>query len=208
MAVSSSCACAARDLTSSLVRDHILPRAFRMLRGLAILLFILGGAIGIIVALVAGLFVMVSFAPAERVAAPLPMAGAVAYAERWTGFNGTDLKLVVETPAGSAEHQLWTDWGYAGRINLYRTPDDWLVALGGGEVARMFELKASTRPRAVSSREKPSSDSETWTYLGAIDRDHPGAWRFFSPEEKSECFATFGFGGSPHRAERQALHCR
>lgn len=166
-------------------------------------------AAAFIVAVIAcmGAILLYAFAlPSASVDVPVPLAGVAVRFEAWSGVADETFWLVVQTPRGATKRRLWSNWGPATRVNFYRTPDEWLVVLGGGGDSEMVDVNDPKAGEDVFKPRVSSSDSATWTYLGAVDRPRrePKARRFFSPAELRECFAMFGAGYSPYRVSRQA----
>jgi len=156
---------------------------------------------------VAGLAYYAFSRPFGSVDVPMVFPGVTARFEAWLDFGGERYWLVTNTPLGSAERQLWSNWGPATRSNFYRTPDDWLVVLGGGGAAEMVDLTNATARQEQRRSSVTQTDSRSWTYLGAVDyspSDAAPGYRFFPPSERQECFAMFGAGSSPYRHQYQA----
>ena len=143
------------------------------------------------------------FQPADAVDIVLPFDGTAARIEVWGNtWSEGRFEVVVQTPSGTVRDVLWEDWGPAQRASLYLTPEDWLVVLGGGGVARMIDLSAGGAPRVVPSREQLRQKSELWTYLGVVDRvieKREARLRFFDPSTQPECIPLYGAGSSPYR---------
>ncbi|MFD1332497.1 hypothetical protein ACFQ4O_10855 [Methylopila musalis] len=99
---------------------------------------------------------------------------------------------------------LWKNWGPATRANIYRTEENWLVVLGGGGAAEMFQTSAGGRIVPVPWSDRKRTDDRRWTYVGAADLRFKREPRFYTPQELPECFALFGAGSSPYRLEHQA----
>lgn len=146
-------------------------------------------------------FVAVSLCRPEEVAVPLPIASAIARIQAADG----GYVIVVETSHGRLRHRLWEDWGPADRTSLYVTPEGWVVALGGGGEDTMITIAGASAPVLVDIGERRRTNSETWRYVGAVDRQDRRL-RFFAPSEQAECFAMFGAGSSPYRREHQVEH--
>lgn len=160
----------------------------RWLRGSAVALALL---IAVPMAMVALHLALMFLRPVHDVLVPLPIESAVAHVEVW-GNTTSDgrFELRVENHNGEARHMLWEDWGPAKRVSLYLTPKGWLVALGGGGMAEMFELRPELPPRWVDDSEQPITDGADWTYIGVVDRSDDGL-RFYSPSEQQECVPTY-----------------
>lgn len=146
---------------------------------------------------VVALFRLLDFMPMDEVAAPLPIASAVAHMQEGV--------VVVETPQGRLRHEMWENWGPATRASLYVTPEGWLVVLGGPAVATMISVSDGTPPTLVEEDERTRTRSEAWRYIGAVDKDErTRRLRFYSSAEQRECFEMYGEGESPYRKDHQA----
>ncbi len=116
------------------------------------------------------------------------------------GRNGDDYYISVRTPFGVFDKWMWEDWGPAQRTGLYLTSEGWIAALGAGGVATLVTVPEGREPSEVDSMASKRTDSSTWRYLGAVDRDYgTRSLRFFGPAEQPECFDTLGAGESPYR---------
>lgn len=139
---------------------------------------------------------LLDLAPYDEVAVPLPIASAIAHMQEGV--------VVVETPQGRLRHEMWENWGPATRASLYVTPEGWLVVLGGPAVATMISVSGGGPPALVAEDERKRTRSESWLYIGAVDKEEKTRrLRFYSPGEQRECFAMYGEGESPYRKDHQ-----
>lgn len=158
------------------------------------------GALGAILFVLVGRFWVM---PGQEVAVYLPARSAVAYVQVWANsmMEGR-YEVLVATQHGRLRRILWEDWGPAQRASLYLTPEGWLAILGGGGDATIIAIPENARPFEVPRTELQNVRSETWHYVGAVDRANRRL-RFFSPDDQSECFPMFGEGNSPYRKAHQ-----
>lgn len=110
------------------------------------------------------------------------------------GFEAT-----VITNLGRAHQRLWDDWGPAKSGNVYATPDDRIVVIGGGGGAYMFEVKQGKVPRVYSEQWPTKEDGSDWEYLGAFVLHDGGQLRFHLPNRMEEHIQLLGAGSSPYR---------
>jgi len=77
---------------------------------------------------VAALFGLASCAfiqPTEEVIVPLDVNGAAAHIQVWGNTTSEGrYEVAVTTKLGSAQHELWENWGPARRASLYLSLDD------------------------------------------------------------------------------------
>lgn len=185
----------------------------KILGGIALLLWAITGLTAIAIMFIFLFIAYVSFRPvdtatvsisdSQQTTVTLPDSQTVVRLEVWAGLNDEKWKLIVTTPRGSMERDLWHAPISNPRINLYVTPDDRLVALtdGGGDAT--FALGSTSAPKRGQD-ERSVIDSERWTYEGAFRRPPGGDWRFLTVAELPECFAMLGAGSSPYRIEHHA----
>ncbi len=143
----------------------------------------------------------------RELAVPLPFPDTTAHFEIWSDGFESRHELLVKNGRGEARTKMWTDWGPATHANLYVTPENFFIVIGGGGCCSAVEVRDAKPPRLAEFAEYRHFDSSTWTYLGAASRDREGKYRFYSPAERRECISTFGAGGSPYRAEFQVPEC-
>ncbi|RDL51191.1 hypothetical protein BLJAPNOD_02323 [Ensifer sp. M14] len=141
--------------------------------------------------------VTLSFIPScDVVDVPLPEKAGHVRVSR----DGDDYYVSVTTPNGSFEKWMWTDWGPAQRTGLYVTSEGWIAALGAGGAAAFIAMPEDGKPFDVTDADVARTDSATWRYMGAVDRDYAtGSLRFFGPTEQPECTDMFGAGESQYR---------
>lgn len=137
--------------------------------------------------------------PVEEAVVRLPMGDAIARFQAWGGGWGTlPFVLRVDTPHGTISTKLWADWGPASDINLYQTPEDWLVGIGGGGETVIVDVMSPSGPRFVIGDEQKKTNDEDWKYLGVA------AGSGFSPAQSTpECIALLGAGYTPYRKKYQ-----
>ncbi len=148
-----------------------------------------------------------SFWPAAEAVVKLPMGNAVARSQSWVGFlEPQPFVLRVDTPHGSTSAKLWADWGPANDLALYRTPEDWLIGIGGGGESVIIDVMSKFGPRIVLEDEQRKTDNKEWEFLGYL---YSQGGRLHTPTEREECIALLGAGSSPYRKEHQVPHsCR
>lgn len=140
--------------------------------------------------------------PAYEAAVKLPMGDATARFQAWHGLlSSAPFRLRVDTPRGSMSTELWSDWGPASDINLYQTPENWLVGIGGGGTSVIIDVMNPNGPSLVLGAKQAKTNDEDWTYLGLAAGDS-----FIPANEKPECIALFGAGYSPYRKKFQVEH--
>jgi len=139
----------------------------------------------------------------REVAVALPYPGTTAHFEIWSDGVEGRYELSVKNDRGEARTKMWTDWGPATHANLYVTPENFVIVIGGGGCCSAVEVREATPPRLAEFAEYRHFDSSKWTYLGAVGMDREGKYRFYSPVERRECISNFGAGGGPYRAEFQ-----
>ncbi|MFC5418823.1 hypothetical protein ACFPOB_04510 [Bosea eneae] len=143
----------------------------------------------------------------RELAIPLPFPDTTAHFEIWSDGFESRHELLVKNGRGEARTKMWTDWGPATHANLYVTPENFFIVIGGGGCCSAVEVRDAKPPRLAEFAEYRHFDSSTWTYLGAASRDREGKYRFYSPAERRECISTFGAGGGGYRAEFQVPEC-
>lgn len=154
---------------------------------------------GACVAALLGLASCAFFQPAEEVIVPLDVNGAAAHIQVWGNTTSEGrYEVVVTTKLGSAQHELWENWGPARRASLYLSLDDRLVVLGGGGSAEMFDLSRDTPPRWIPYDQRPKESGDDWQYLGAVDGG-VDELTFYPPSVQPECIPLYGAGSSPYR---------
>ncbi|BCM84151.1 hypothetical protein mvi_26120 [Methylobacterium indicum] len=132
----------------------------------------------------------------------LPMGDAVARFQAWGGFvKSQPYALRVDTPHGTVSKELWTDWGPASTINLYRTPEDWLVGIGGGGDTVVIDVVDRAGPRIVYGSELDKTDDEKWIFLG-----YASAGGFVPASRMPECVELLGAGYTRYRKKYQNPH--
>ena len=141
--------------------------------------------------------------PTTEVSVPLPMGEATVRVQSWAGFvSSNPYVLIVDTPRGSLSESLWEDWGPAGSMNLYRTPEEWLVIIGAGGQDRFVNVVDPAGPRLVSRQDLPRTNDKDWVYLGILIV----GVGLGSPSEWPECLELLGAGESPYRKKYQVEH--
>lgn len=141
--------------------------------------------------------------PADEVVVPLHANGAEVHIQVWGNTTGDGrYEVVVTTKSGSAQHELWKNWGPARRASLYLSLDDRLVVLGGGGSAEMFDLTRDTPPRWIPYEHRPKESGDDWRYVGAVDAD-ADKLIFYPPSVQPECIPLYGAGSSPYRRSHQ-----
>lgn len=163
--------------------------------------FSVGGAVALAIAIIV---VAVTPLGEARVSSAVPWpAPDVRPSIQMRGMDGT-YWVEVETPNGRIAQALWTDWGPAGRANLYRTPRGALVVIGGGSITAIIALPASDPPKWGGAEEL--IDGDEWAYVGAVASIGGRDLRFFPPSELTECIPLYGEGRVPVRREFQSVH--
>ena len=96
-----------------------------------------------VLATVLGMAVLRSWIlPDETVSLPLPINEMTATIEVWGNTHSEGrLELVVNSEQGILRKTLWEDWGPAQRSSFYRTEEGWLVVLGGGAEAVVWQRR-------------------------------------------------------------------
>ncbi len=123
-------------------------------------------------------------------------------------FNDGRYEILIDAPHGRLRRVLWENWGPATKVNLYLTPEGWIVMLGDGSGLTAIALFEGKAPTEVQDAEAWKADAETWRYLGVAASVRPGLMEFYTPDESPECVPLFGVGGFPHRAMHQREgHC-
>lgn len=140
--------------------------------------------------------------PVGEAVVRLPMGDAIARFQTWGGGWGTlPFVLRVDTPHGTISKKLWADWGPASDINLYQTPENWLVGIGGGGDTVIVDVMDTSGPRSVIGDEQYRTNDENWKYLGVAVGDG-----FIPAESKPECIALLGAGYTKYRKKFQVEH--
>jgi hypothetical protein len=144
----------------------------------------------------------VSLWPTFEAIVKLPMGNAVARFQTWGGFfESQPLVLRVDTPHGTTSAKLWVNWGPADHVALYRTPEDWLVGIGGGGESVIIDVANKSGPRIILGPESDNTDDKEWVFLG-----YAQGRGLVPPAERKECIALLGAGWSPYRKQYQVPH--
>ncbi|MET7244821.1 hypothetical protein ABZT49_15790 [Methylobacterium sp. EM32] len=148
------------------------------------------------------LYTRMSLWPWDESVVQLPMGEAIARFQAWGGFiEPQPYVLRIDTPYGTLSAKLWVNWGPARTINLYRTPEDWLVGIGGGGDAVMIDVVDKSGPRMLTDKERNKTDDEKWIFLGYASADG-----FISASRLPECIELLGEGYTPYRKKYQNQH--
>ncbi len=68
----------------------------------------------------------------------------------------------------------------------------------------MISVSGGASPALVAEEEQKRTRSESWHYIGAVDKEEKTLrLRFYAPAEQRECFAMYGEGESPYRKDHQ-----
>lgn len=146
------------------------------------------------------IFTYINIWPERETVVKLPMGDSVARFQVWYGlYLKPPYFLTVDTPRGSISTELWTNWGPARSINLYQTPENWLVGIGGGGASVIIDVMNPSGPKSVDRAERVRTNDENWKYLGRAYIS-----KFITAREKPECIELFGAGDSPYRKKFQA----
>jgi hypothetical protein len=94
-------------------------------------------------------------------------------------------RLIVASPQGIVSRYMGDDWGGATRTSIYLTERNEIAVLGPAE----DDYLISFNPLRITNAFRLASDK--WEYIGAFDRGD-SSFRFFSPEDQSECIPTMG----------------
>lgn len=147
-----------------------------------------------------GALIYVNNWPAREAIVNLSIGDATARFQTWHGLlSSAPFVLRVDTPRGSLSAELWADWGPASDINLYQTPENWLVGIGGGGTTVLIDVMNSSGPRLLIGAEQDKTNDADWKYIGVAVGDS-----FVSASRIPECIALFGSGYSPYRKKFQA----
>ena len=109
----------------------------------------------------------------------------------------------MTTKLGSAQHELWENWGPARRASLYLSLDDRLVVLGGGGLAEMFDVSRDASPRWIPYEQRPKESGDDWEYLRAAVDGGVDELTFYPPSVQTECIPLYGAGSSAYRKSHQ-----
>lgn len=82
----------------------------------------------------------------RELAVPLPFPGTTAHFEIWSDGVEGRYELSVKNGRGEARTKMWKDWGPATHANLYVTPGNFVIVIGGGGCCSAVEVRMLRRP--------------------------------------------------------------